>query len=225
MLLSSRQLVFLLFGIVSNPFWALAETVLAGTADDLAFFEKKIRPALVKHCYECHSEEANKRKGGLWLDRKAGWEVGGDTGPAAIPGDVDGSLLIETIRYHDPDLEMPPDGKMPDSVIADFEEWVRRGLPDPRTERSMQLKPDGMSLEEGREFWSFRPRESDFGERKEIDHFIDAKLLDAGIEPEPSASPLQRLRRARIDLTGLPPSLVEQDEFAADPSLEKWGDG
>ncbi|MDA8632620.1 DUF1553 domain-containing protein [Verrucomicrobiales bacterium] len=224
MLLSSRQLVFLLFGIVSNPFWALAETVLAGTADDLAFFEKKIRPAFVKHCYECHSEEANKRKGGLWLDRKAGWEVGGDTGPAAIPGDVDGSLLIETIRYHDPDLEMPPDGKMPDSVIADFEEWVRRGLPDPRTERSMQLKPDGMSLAEGREFWSFRPRESDFGERKEIDHFIDAKLLDAGIEPEPSASPLQRLRRARIDLTGLPLSLAEQDEFAADPSLEKWAE-
>lgn len=209
----------IVIGILSASTSARSES-----ADDLAFFEKRIRPALVTHCYECHSEETDKRKGGLWLDRKAGWETGGDSGPAAIPGDVDGSLLIETIRYHEPDLEMPPEGKMPDNVIADFEEWVRRGLPDPRTERAMQLKPDGMSLEEGREFWSFRPRQTEFAGLESIDDFIDAKLVEAGLEPEGAATPLQRLRRARIDLTGLPPTLAEQEEFSKDTSPEKWAE-
>ncbi len=190
--------------------------------EDEKFFENRIRPALVKYCYECHSEEADKKKGGLWLDRKAGWEVGGDTGPAAVPGDLAGSLLIETILYDDPDLEMPPDGKLPPEVIADFEEWVQRGLPDPRTNAGMKITPDGMSLEEGRKFWSFQPRETDFGERKTIDHFIDARLEEAGIDPEPATSALQRLRRTKIDLTGLIPSEEEQEEILADHSPERW---
>jgi hypothetical protein len=192
------------------------------TTEDLAFFETKIRPALIKHCYECHSEEADKRKGGLWLDRKEGWELGGDSGPAAIPGDPEKSLLIETIRYHDPDLEMPPDGKLSDRVIADFEEWVRRGLPDPRAGKGMERDTGGMTLEEGRAFWSFRPRGKEFGNRKSIDDFINARLVEAGIEPEPAASELQRLRRARIDLTGLIPTLEEQKEFTENPGREKW---
>ncbi|MDF1860237.1 MAG: DUF1553 domain-containing protein [Verrucomicrobiales bacterium] len=192
------------------------------STEDLAFFENRIRPALIKHCYECHSEEADKRKGGLWLDRKEGWELGGDSGPAAIPWDLDKSLLIETIRYHDPDLEMPPDGKLPDSVIADFEEWVRRGLPDPRVGKGMERDTGGMTLEEGREFWSFRPRAKDFGDRESIDDFINARLAGAGIDPEPSASELQRLRRAKIDLTGLIPTLEEQEKFSKNPGREKW---
>ena len=69
----------------------------------MQFFESKIRPLLIKSCYECHSEEAGKRKGGLWIDRKAGWEIGGDSGPALIPGDTEGSLMVEMIRYADPE--------------------------------------------------------------------------------------------------------------------------
>ncbi|MDF1656304.1 MAG: DUF1553 domain-containing protein [Verrucomicrobiales bacterium] len=190
--------------------------------EDLQFFESKIRPALVTHCYECHSQEADKRKGGLWLDSKAGWELGGDSGPAAIPGNVDGSLIIETIRYDDPDLEMPPDGKLPSAVIADFEEWVRRGLPDPRTGVSADYDEEGMSVEKGREFWSFKPRQETFGEKHSIDEFIDVRLEEAGLAPEPETGPLQRLRRAKIDLTGLIPTLEEQEEFLSDPSETKW---
>lgn len=190
--------------------------------EDLQFFESKIRPALITHCYECHSQEADKRKGGLWLDSKAGWEVGGDTGPAAIPGDIDGSLLIETIRYHDPDLEMPPEGKLSSEVIADFEEWVRRGLPDPRSEGSAIYNEEGMSVEDGRDFWSFRPRKETFEEKETIDDFIDARLEEAGLVAEPATRAEKRLRRAKIDLTGLLPTLAEQDEFLADPSEAKF---
>jgi len=71
----------------------IASAVLAAEAkhQDIIFFEKHVRPILIQHCYECHSEEAGKRKGGLWLDRKSGWETGGDTGPAIVPGNVEGS--------------------------------------------------------------------------------------------------------------------------------------
>lgn len=189
--------------------------------EDLEFFESKIRPALITHCYECHSEEKGKRKGGLWLDRRSGWEIGGDTGPAATPHDLAGSLLIETIRYDDPDLEMPPDGKMPAETIALFEEWVQRGLPDPRTGES-QPAEEGIDIEEGREFWSFQPRRSEFGEKKNIDDFINASLAEKGIDPAGPATPEARLRRAKIDLTGLIPTVAEQDEFLAGPTPEKW---
>ena len=87
------------------------------------FFESKIRPVLVKHCYECHSAEAGKSKGGLLLDTREGIRTGGDTGPAVVPGDLEKSLLIAAIRWHDPDTGMPPEkkgGKLPDSTIADI---------------------------------------------------------------------------------------------------------
>ncbi|MEX2581237.1 MAG: DUF1553 domain-containing protein [Verrucomicrobiales bacterium] len=191
-------------------------------ADDIAFFEKKIRPALIKHCYECHSDEAEKRKGGLWLDRRAGWQEGGDSGPAAVAHDVEGSLLIRTVRYGDPDLEMPPDGKLPADVVADFEEWVRRGLPDPRDDPGSRPADGGIDLEAGREFWSFQPRKSDFGEEASIDGFIDEALAENNLEAAPEASPAARLRRAKIDLTGLVPTVAEQDEFLEEPTEGKW---
>ncbi len=201
---------------------ALPSTATVNGEEGVHFFESKIRPALIKHCYECHSEEAGKRKGGLWLDRKEGWEAGGDSGAFAIPGDVDGSLLIKTIRYEDPDLEMPPDGKLPASVVEDFEKWVAIGLPDPRLERDEEADGEGIDIEAGREFWSFRPRTTDFGERKTIDDFIDSKLDKKGLKPLGNALPNQRLRRARVDLTGLVPTLEEQDLFEADSNQKQW---
>src|SRR5262249_8891786 len=94
------------------------------TADQLAFFEKKIRPALVSNCYQCHSEESKKEKGNLLLDTRDGIRKGGDTGPAVIPGDVRRSLLLKAIKQTDATLKMPPKSKLSDEAVADFEKWI-----------------------------------------------------------------------------------------------------
>ena len=100
------------------------------------FFEQKIRPILVEHCYQCHAKDAERVKGGLLLDTREGLLKGGDTGPAIVAGDPEKSLLIKAIRYTDEDLAMPPrknGGRLSDEQIADLEAWVKMGAPDPRT--------------------------------------------------------------------------------------------
>jgi hypothetical protein len=91
----------------------------------IEFFEKKIRPILVEHCYECHAVGAKKVRGQLLLDSRAGVRKGGLSGPAIEPGDPDKSLLIKAVRYGDPDMKMPPKGKLPAALIADLEAWVK----------------------------------------------------------------------------------------------------
>jgi mono/diheme cytochrome c family protein len=99
-------------------------------ADGAEFFEQKIRPILVERCYKCHSREAEKLKGGLLLDSRAGVLKGGENGPVIVPGDPDRSTLIKAVRYTDPDLQMPPKNqKLPDQQIADLEAWVKMGTP------------------------------------------------------------------------------------------------
>ncbi|MCA9173196.1 MAG: hypothetical protein KDB14_01785 [Planctomycetales bacterium] len=97
-----------------------------------AFFEKQIQPILVKECYECHSTKRGKQEGGLAVDSRKAIRRGGDRGPAIVPNDVDASLLLGAIGYDDEDLQMPPDGKLPDAVIANFKKWVEDGAVDPR---------------------------------------------------------------------------------------------
>ncbi len=116
-------------------FWAsfaLADGALS--ADQLEFFEKKIRPLLAEHCYECHSSTSKKVKGDLLLDTREGTLKGGENGVVIVPGDPDKSRLIKAVRYTDPDLQMPPKNKkLADSQIADLVAWVKMGVPDPRT--------------------------------------------------------------------------------------------
>lgn len=101
------------------------------SAADLQFFETKIRPVLSERRFSCHSTRAKKVRGGLLLDNRSAILKGGDSGPALVPGQVDKSLLVKAIRYHDGALEMPPSGKLPEKEIALLEEWVRRGAPFP----------------------------------------------------------------------------------------------
>src|SRR5439155_20518282 len=91
-------------------------------AQGIEFFEKKIRPVLVQHCYQCHSADAKKLKGGLHLDTRDGIRKGGETAPAIVPGKPAESLLIQALRYGE--LKMPPKGKLPDAIIADCEKWI-----------------------------------------------------------------------------------------------------
>src|ERR1041384_5521698 len=128
------------------------------TASELDFFEKKIRPLLSDNCYKCHSAGAEKVKGGLLLDTREGVLKGGNTGPAIIPGNLDKSLIIQAVRYKDKDLQMPPnDKKLADNQIADLEQWVRMGAPDPRTEPATGGHVYALDMEKGRKHWPFHP--------------------------------------------------------------------
>ncbi len=95
--------------------------------DAVEFFESKVRPVLVEHCYKCHSAQAKAPKGGLRLDSLDGMKKGGDTGPAIVPGDADASLLVQAVRYKDEQTKMPPKGKLTEATIATLEQWVRGG--------------------------------------------------------------------------------------------------
>src|SRR5687768_11571845 len=95
-----------------------------GSAQDTAFFESKIRPVLAAKCYACHSSKLKAPMGSLVVDTKAGLLKGGASGPALVPGKAAESLLLKGLTYTDAHLQMPPTGKLPDSVIKDFEQWI-----------------------------------------------------------------------------------------------------
>src|SRR6266542_3529861 len=120
------------------------------------FFERKVRPVLVEHCYPCHSETAKKQRGGLRLDSRDSLRRGGDSGPAIMPGRPDRSLLIKAVRYTDEHLRMPPKGKLPDTVRDDLETWVKMGAPDPRATASGGGKPSAVDPVAGRRHWAFQ---------------------------------------------------------------------
>ena len=200
------------------------------TAEGLAFFEKKIRPVLVEHCYKCHSASSEKVKGGLLLDTREGIRKGGESGHAVVPKNLDESLLIEAIRYGDEDLEMPPKEKLPDSVIADFEKWIRDGAADPRRATHAVSKPDSIDIEAGRKHWAYQPlRAPAIPEVKDaawpandIDRFILARLEAAGLQPGADAKKITLVRRLYFDLIGLPPSPKEIARFVDDKSPEAY---
>src|SRR5689334_8099568 len=122
--------------------------------DGNEFFEKKIRPLLASKCYTCHSEKI--ASSGLRLDFKVGLERGGNRGTAIIPGDPDGSLLIKAISYLDPQLKMPPGGRLSTAERADLREWIRMGAPDPRAEPSKPPAAGKIDLAQARKFWAFQ---------------------------------------------------------------------
>ncbi|MFP6768379.1 MAG: DUF1553 domain-containing protein [Planctomycetaceae bacterium] len=192
------------------------------SAADMAFFERKIRPVLVKRCFSCHSTRAAKSKklrGGLNLDSRAGVLSGGDTGPALVPGKPGQSLLLEALEYKS--LEMPPKGKLPAAIIADFREWIRRGAPDPRRDRT--TAPRKIDIPSGRQFWSYQPlknspipRSSQSPAETAIDAFLLARLDSAGIGQTLVATRTVLARRLHFDLLGLPPTPGQLDAFLQD---------
>src|SRR5262249_2850352 len=121
-----------------------------------AFFEKKIRPVLATQCYSCHSAKVKKPKGGLLLDTRAGLRAGGDSGRAIVPGQPKKSLLIQALHHTDKNLRMPQKEKLSETVIDDFEQWVRMGAPDPRTGGAPIVRAE-IDIDKGRQFWAFQP--------------------------------------------------------------------
>ena len=201
--------------------------VESGRPGQLEFFERKIRPVLSEHCYKCHSEKAGKVKGGLEMDTREGIRKGGDSGPAVVPGDAGQSLLLRAVRYHDPDLQMPPKkegGRLPDAVIADLEKWVREGASDPRDGESRSTA--ARRAQEAH--WAFQPVRNppvpaaSGWARNAVDAFMLERLEREGLQPVGDAGKAALLRRATFDLTGLPPSPSELQRFLEDPAPDAF---
>lgn len=193
-------------------------------AEQVEFFEKKIRPVLKENCYKCHSVEQGKTRGGLALDSKPGWEKGGENGSPIKPGNPDGSALISSIKGEDADSIMPPkkeNKKLTAEQITDFVEWIKMGAPDPRATASKKLT--GLS-DEARAHWAYqvvkKPETPVVKNRSwaitPVDNFILAKLEENKMLPSPTADKETLLRRATFSLTGLPPTHKEIEEFLAD---------
>ena len=203
----------------------------------LDHFERKIRPVIVEHCQVCHSSALDEPMGGLRLDSRDALRQGGQSGPAVVAGQPEHSLLLKALTYKDANLKMPPTGKLPEKVIADFRRWIADGAVDPRTTwpaeaASSETKEDGPGtpIEEGRKWWAFQPLRQrpappvsnpDWTERK-IDSFILARLDENDLQPSPAADPRTLVRRAFFDLTGLPPTYAQVEAFAADPSPDAY---
>ena len=211
----------LLIGIILAPNQTLGEDY---TPAQLRFFESKIRPVLVKQCYSCHSTEAGEAEGGLTLDSREGLRKGGDRGAGVTPGRPRASLLLDAIRHTDEDLKMPPERKLSDEVIADFEQWIREGAADPREGKASE-RPQ-IDIEAGRTHWAFQhPVESPSPSVKDeawpsdvIDRFVLHQLEQRELKPAEDADRRTLLRRLSFDLTGLPPTESEMDAFLSEPS-------
>ena len=196
------------------------------TEEQLQFFEKRIRPVLVKHCYECHSADSDEVAAEFMLDSRSAMMAGGEMGAAIIPGKPDKSLLLSATKYND--LEMPPDQKLPENVIADFERWIEMGAPDPRETSTASIPSERSEIDWNttREFWSFKPIQSQelpTVNRKgwpanRIDHFVLRRMEAADLVPNAEADRRTLIRRISFDITGLPPTIDEVEQFVADKS-------
>jgi hypothetical protein len=195
------------------------------TPDQLDFFETKIRPVLIEHCYRCHATSEQSVRGGLSVENREALLAGGESGPAIVPGDLDNSSLWHAINYRD--NRMPPKGKLAPNIIADFKTWIEMGAPDPRVNQGVVVhsKVTPEDIQAGKSFWAFtQPQRTeakleqfqDWGESS-IDRLVAAKWEAQGIEPTDDCDANTLLRRLTMDLVGLPPTPEQRDGF-----LEDW---
>ncbi|MDA1014539.1 MAG: PSD1 and planctomycete cytochrome C domain-containing protein [Planctomycetota bacterium] len=195
----------------------------ASADEGIEFFERRIRPVLVKQCYQCHSAAAPKIQGGLRVDSRAAIRAGGETGPAVVPKSIAKSLIIEALRHES--FKMPPKTQLPKNVIADFVTWIEMGAPDPRDHppNAQQASDQAWDivLRERSKWWSLQPvadvsppelNGNDWSKHP-IDRFILAELRERRLSPAAEADALTLLRRLSFVITGLPPSTEDVQTF------------
>lgn len=222
--------------VVSVTFFFLGPAVSYGldeVRDEKAageFFEKSIRPLLAKHCYECHSTDKAADNGHLALDGKGGLLAGGERGPIIVPGKADESLLVSAIRYGDPKLQMPPEGKLPDAEIELIARWISQGAFVPEYGEALIKKDKGINWATAKQFWSFQPLGSatvpavtpQADILQPIDAFIQSGWASQQLSGSGPADKRTLARRAWFDLLGLPPRPEEITEFLDDPRPDAY---
>lgn len=197
------------------------------------FFEKEIRPIFVEHCYGCHANDAIL-EGELALDSPQGWQRGGRSGPALVPGDPQTSLLMRVIHYDDSQLRMPPAGKLRLSQIAAIQKWIEEGAFDPRPAIASptSLPSRALAVEQAHLHWAYRPRATSviipWGSQRNaerghpVDAFIEDRLKEHSLSPLQEATPETLLRRLSLDLLGLPPSRAELEAFLSQDEASRY---
>ncbi|HVE38300.1 MAG TPA: PSD1 and planctomycete cytochrome C domain-containing protein [Planctomycetota bacterium] len=206
-------------------------TSIARADDDAAkieFFEKNVRPVLVKYCYTCHSASTNA-KGGLRVDDRAGLLRGGSSGPAVVPGNPEKSLLIQAVNHNGDVSSMPPRKHLSAEELADLTRWIKEGAAWPKAElASSSANPIYDRLR--KEHWAWRPlrdarphavRDASWP-RGDIDRFVRATLEEKGLSPVDDADRTTLLRRVTFDLTGLQPTPDELDAFVNDAAPDAF---
>ena len=177
-------------------------------------FEQQVLPVLKSNCFECHSHAAGKMKGGLALDSRSGWAVGGDNGPAIVPGKPEESLLVEAIRHSNKNFQMPEE-KMPDEQIEILVRWIADGAHDPRQEEF--ARPDT-------DWWSLKPLKkpsAPVGDHP-VDAFIRAELSANRLQPAQTADRRTLIRRLTLDLHGMLPTPEAVEAFEKDRDPHAW---
>ncbi|WP_298858798.1 DUF1549 domain-containing protein [uncultured Gimesia sp.] len=227
-----RLLIVSLFLLVATNMVSAAEKVKDANSPanvkQLHFFEKEVRPLLIKHCLECHGEK--KQKGELRLDSLKAILQGGESGPAIVPGKSNESLLVDAINFES--FEMPPENKLKDKEIAVLTRWVNTGAywPENKNYVIKQRNNENFFTEEDRNFWSFQPvkptkvpqvDQIDWS-KNPVDAFIYDRLKKAGLTPADEASRTTLIRRAYYDLIGLPPTVEQINAFVNDTSPNAW---
>lgn len=187
------------------------------------FFEKQIRPLLIQRCDECHSTEKADESGHLALDNRAALLAGGSRGPTVVAGKPDDSLLIKAVRYLDPDLQMPPDGKLAAAEVEILSKWVRDGAFVPDYGKDQIKKSKGIDWKKARHFWSFQsaqrpglPHGATVAGRNPVDAFIASGLRSHDLAMSPEADRRTLIRRLSFDLLGLPPAIDDVEAFVGD---------
>ena len=222
----ARLAIFVIITAIVTPL------VHAVSAESAAFFENSVRPLLVEHCEGCHGQK--KQWAGLRLDSGESVLKGGESGPVLVPGNADASELIRRVASTDDDIRMPPPEsgvKLSDSEIAALASWIRNGAEwpatDPETGGPRGIRAGGVT-DSDRDHWSFRSLShvlpsklpDDSWSHNAVDYFVLSAQRRAGLAPNVDASKAALLRRLALDLTGLLPSLAEQEAFLADESAD-----
>jgi mono/diheme cytochrome c family protein len=216
----------------------------AATPAQMEFFEARVRPLLVNSCFDCHTAD---EKGGLRLDSRESILKGGDSGPAIVPGNPDASLLIKAVRHAEGVAKMPRSApKLADTQIAALAEWITMGAPWPAAASGKPAMPatkDGAAPREPaaaeperpidpqlKAFWSFQPIRKPIvpqpkdaaWAKSDIDRFVLARLEREGMAPVGTADKRTLIRRATLDLTGVPATIEEVEAFQKDESADAF---
>lgn len=210
--------IWLCLGV--GDFGAIAQQAGSSFGEPDKFFVEQVLPIFEKHCLDCHSHQAGKAKGGLVLDSRSGWQVGGTEGPAVIPYQPDESLLVSAIRYES--HEMPPDEKLSDRDIQTIIEWIAQGAPDHRETQKPLIDPSKL--------WALEPITKPEVPQSDptgwcldpADFFILQRLQKANLSPVGQAPKHVWLRRVSLDLTGLLPTASELEAFLDDSTQNAY---